>query len=195
MIFLYKLIKHRGKYTSTIKENTYMAIKDALLDNNYVGVEFDVRETKDHEFVIYHDALWNGMLISNLNLKDLPRFIPTLKMVLNIKSDKIFLIELKNISSFPKFIKLLTKYQNKNIYVMSFSNSLIDKINVENKTYKVGILNYVLNTNKEKKPLQFVAILNSLLTKKMVDTLSNLEIFSYGLFENKRFSNVFYIVD
>ena len=171
MIFLYKLIKHRGISTNNIKENTYQAILNALKDAKYVGVEFDIRETKDHEFIIYHDPLYNGKLISSMNFNELPRFMPKLKTILKINSDKIFLIELKNISSYEKFYNLLNRH------------------------YKIGILNYVLNTSLDIKKLDFVAILNSLLNDTIINNLKGLEIFSYGLFENMHNKEVFYIVD
>lgn len=190
-----KLIKHRGIHNKKVKENTYDAIKMALNDDKYLGVEFDVRETKDHEFIIYHDALYNGNLISTMNEDELPKFVPKLKDILQIKSSKIFLIELKNIQSIEKLITILNKYQDKNIYVMSFSNKLINKINKVSKTYKVGILNYVLNTNNDLKKLDFVAILNSLLNDTIINNLSDLEIFSYGLLENKKYLDVYYITD
>lgn len=192
---MYKLIKHRGTHSDKIKENTYEAILNALNDSKYVGVEFDVRETKDHEFVIYHNSICNGKLISEMDFNELPKFIPKLKMVLKINSNKIFLIELKNITSFDNFYNLLEKYPNKNFYVMSFSNKLIKKVDYPNRHYKIGILNYVLNTTDDIKNLDFVAILNSLLNTNIMSKLKGLEIFSYGLLENLKYENVFYIVD
>lgn len=193
-----KLIKHRGKNSKIIKENTYEAIKIALEDNKYLGVEFDIRETKDGEFVIYHNPILNNKLISNYLYRELPKFIPRLKDILNINSSKIFLIEIKNITNIDKFINLLKKYKDKNIYVMSFSNSIINKINKSNKTYKVGVLNYVLNTNNDIKKLDFLVILNSILDENIMSRLKGLEIFSYGVLESieeYKYNNVYYIID
>lgn len=193
-----KLIKHRGKSSKIIKENTYEAIKLALDDNKYLGVEFDIRETKDHEFIIYHNPILNNKLISSYLYRDLPKFISRLKDILNINSSKIFLIEIKNITSIDKFINLLKKYKDKNIYVMSFSNSIINKINKSNKTYKVGVLNYVLNTNNDIKKLDFLVILNSILDENIMSRLKGLEIFSYGVLESieeYKYNNVYYIID
>ena len=192
---MYKLIKHRGISNDTIKENTYDAIKMALDDKRYVGVEFDVRETRDGEFIIYHDPMYNGKLISEYLYNELPKFMPKLKMILQIKSNKMFLVELKNIKHIEKLITLLKKYNNKKIYVMSFSNSLIDKVNVSDRNYKIGVLNYVLNTNKDTKKLDFVCILNSLLNDDIIKILKDLEIFSYGIFEKMKYDNIYYITD
>ena len=192
---MYKLIKHRGISNDTIKENTYDAIKMALDDKRYVGVEFDVRETRDGEFIIYHDPMYNGKLISEYLYNELPKFMPKLKMILQIKSNKMFLVELKNINHIEKLITLLKKYNNKKIYVMSFSNSLIDKINIKDRNYKIGVLNYVLNTNKDTKKLDFICILNSLLNDDIINLLKDLEIFSYGIFEKMKYDNIYYITD
>ena len=193
-----KLIKHRGLHNALIKENTYDAIKMALNDNKYLGVEFDVRETKDHEFVIYHNPSINNKLISNTNFNNLPKFIPRLKDILKLNSNKIFLIEIKNINSFTKFYNLLNKFKNKKLYVMSFSSRLIDKVNIPNRAYKIGILNYILNTNKDIKKLDFIAILDNFLDQNIINKLNGLEIFSYGIIEEVsqlKYPEVYYIVD
>lgn len=189
-----KLVAHRGKYNKDIKENTYESIKYALNDNKYVGVEFDIRCTKDNVFIVYHDVTYNNKLISNTLYNELPRYIPKLEDILNIISNKIFLIEIKNINNrYDKFIKLINKYNNKKIYIMSFSNNIINKLNISNRFYKIGILNYIFNNNELINNLDFVAILNSLLSLKNLDILKNKEIFSYGLLNNHDYKDVYYI--
>ncbi len=193
-----KLIKHRGFTSEFIKENTYEGILKAFLDYRYEGVEFDVRETLDHEFILCHDPIINNKLIKDIKYRDLPKYIPRLKDILKIKTRKIFLIEIKNITSFTKLISLLNKYKEKNIYVMSFSNKIINKLNVPSKTYKVGILNYILNTNNNLPDLDFVCILNNFLNSKLIHDLKPLEVFSYGLISSHpdyKYPLVFYIVD
>lgn len=192
---MFKLISHRGIVDDFIKENSYVAIKKALDSNKYVGVEFDVRETLDEEFIIYHDAFFNSKLVKNLKYQELPKYVPKLKDILEIKSNKIFLIEIKNIDSYDKLMKVLNKYSNKNIYVMSFSWNIIKKLDKLERSYKIGILNYVFNTNEYIKKLDFVGILNSLINEDILKILRNLEIFSYGLFNKMIYKNVYYIVD
>lgn len=193
---MFKLISHRGIHNKLIKENSYDAINNALKSNKYCGVEFDVRVTKDHEFILFHNATNNNKLIKNTNYKELPKYVPKLESILKINSKKIFLIEIKNINNeYNKLIKILSKYKNKNIYVMSFSNKIINKLNISNRSYKLGVLNYILNTLDNIKELDFVGILNSLLNEKVIKNLPSLEIFSYGLFEKKEYSSVYYIVD
>lgn len=189
------LISHRGMYDKEIKENTYCAIKNALESNDYVGVEFDVRATLDNEFIIYHDNMFNKKLISNTLYKELPKYVPRLEDILRIKSDKIFLIEIKNINNkYDEFIKLLEKHKNKKIYVTSFSNKIIKKLDNRERKYKIGILNYVLNTSELVKDLDFVCVLNSLINKKIILSLKGKEIFSYGGFLNKSYLDIYYIV-
>ena len=170
----------------------------AFLDPKYEGVEFDVRETLDHEFILCHDPIINNKLIKDVKYSDLPKYIPRLKDILKIKTSKIFLMEIKNITSFTKLINLLNKYQSKNIYVMSFSNKIINKLNTQSKTYKVGVLNYILNTNNNLPDLDFVCILNNFLNQKLIQDLKPLEVFSYGLISSAteyKYPQVFYIVD
>ena len=115
---MYKLICHRGIHNADIKENSYESIKKALESTKYIGVEFDVRCTKDNEFIIFHNSFYNNKLIKNTYYKELPKYVPRLKDVLNIKSNKIFLIELKNINdNYNKLINLLNKYKNKKLYL------------------------------------------------------------------------------
>ena len=198
MIFLAKLIKHRGVYSKDIKENTYEAIKMAIDDPKYLGVEFDIRETIDHEFVIFHNPTLKGKLIREYKFNELPKYIPRLKDILKIKTSKIFLIEIKNITTFTKFLNLLKKFSYQNIYVMSFSNALINKCLIKNRTYKVGILNYVINTEDNLKELDFVCILNNLLNDNLIKSLKDKEIFSYGLLSentNYKYASVYYITE
>lgn len=199
MIYL-KLIAHRGIHDDYIKENTYKSIYKALKDERYVGVEFDVRITKDNEFIIYHDAMYDGRLIKNMNYIDLPKYIPKLSTILKIKSDKIFLIEIKNIDgNINKFVKLLSKYKDKNIFVTSFNGKLMDKICKMNPTFKTGVLNYILNSI-EMNCLDFICILDTLLDDKIINVLieNKKEIFSYGIINNNKiglYDDVYYIVD
>ena len=137
-----------------------------------------------------------GKLIKNTLYSELPKYVPKLIDVLNIKSNKLFVIEIKNINGlYKELINILKKYKDKKLYVMSFSNNVIDKLLVRDRNFKLGILNYVFNTNEDIKKLDFVCILNSLLNDRVIKNLKNLEIFSYGLLEKKKYNNIYYIVD
>ena len=193
---MYKLIKHRGSYSALIKENSYDAIKTALDNPLYIGVEFDIRCTKDNKFILFHDPIYNNKLISNTYYYELPKYVVQLENVLSIKSDKIFLIEIKNINNnYKQLFTLLNRYNNKNIYVMSFSNRIINKMDMKKRKYKIGVLNYVLNTSNNIKDLDFVGILNSLITKDYILGIKSKEIFAYGLLKVKKYESIYYIVD
>ena len=192
---MYKLISHRGLFNDKVKENSYEAILNALENDDYTGVEFDIRETQDNEYILYHNALYNNKLISNTKYNELPKYVPKLDDILKINSNKIFLIEIKNIKNYESFLQIINRYCDKNIYVMSFSNKVIEKINRKNRCYKIGVLNYVLNTTEFIKKLDFVGILNSLLDSELLSKLKDKEIFSYGLFDKKKYKEVYYIVD
>ena len=194
-----KLICHRGIHDKKIKENTYESIKKALDSDKYIGVEFDVRTTKDNEFVVHHDPHCNGALISNTLYNELPKYVPKLEDILKIYSDKIFLIEIKNINgNINKFIRLLDKYKDKNLYVMSFNSKLINKICNKDVSFKTGVLNYVLNT-MDMSCLDFICMLDTLLSDELVSVAKshNKEIMSYGIINKNNIGtmDIYYIVD
>ena len=87
---------------------------------------------------------------------------------------------------------------DKNIYVMSFYNTVIDKLNIKNKTYKVGILNYVLNTTEKHFKYDFICILRPFLNDKIIEFVkkNNKELFVYGNYNNNfKYDFPYYIVD
>lgn len=194
-----KLICHRGIHNKDIKENTLESIKNALNSDKYMGVEFDIRTTKDNEFIVYHDPLYNGELISNINYLELPKYIPKLEYILNIDTNKILLVEIKNIKgNINKFVELLNKYNNKNIYVMSFNSKLMNKISNMDISFKTGVLNYILNTMDMTK-LDFICMLDTLLNEDLISIVKsyNKEVMSYGIINKNNIgkSNIYYIVD
>ena len=74
-----KIIAHRGKTNKKVKENTYLAIINALNDYNIDGVEFDIRLTLDNKIVLSHDSniirTSIGMgKIENMSVKNLQKY-------------------------------------------------------------------------------------------------------------------------
>ena len=147
-----KIIAHRGIYNSKIKENTYLAIFNAINNKNIYGVEFDIRLTKDNKIVVIHDKTINRTsngigIVENMTLKELQKYnfgskdfyqtIPTLEKILEINTNKLFLIEIKasnNSKLFSKILlNILDKYKNKKIYLMSFNNEILNIIRNNNK--------------------------------------------------------------
>lgn len=192
------LIAHRGLVKNGVVENTLPAFIGAINSDKYAGFELDVYTSLDGEFVVYHDPLIDGKLIWKVSYRELKKKgVIRLVDVLRLNTNKIILIEIKDINiDIDKFSALLNKYKNKNIYVMSFFNSVIRKF--KNSTFKVGVLNYILNSTAEY-TYDFIGILYDVATEHMISSFKelNIEVFLYAL--NKRdkyiFDDVYYIVD
>lgn len=191
-------IAHRGLVKDGVVENTIPAFLGAIKSDKYVGFELDVYTSKDKEFVVYHDPLIDGKLIWKVSYKELrEKGVIRLVDVLRLNTNKIILIEIKDINiDIDKFSKLLNKYKDKNIYVMSFFNSVIRKF--KNPTFKVGVLNYLLNSTTEY-TYNFIGILYDAATKHMINSFHklNIEVFLYALSKKDKyiFDDVYYIID
>lgn len=191
-------IAHRGLVTKIIKENTLEAFKEAINSPKYAGFELDVYTSRDGYFVVHHNPLVDGKFIWKTNYKNLKKKgLIRLEDVLKLDTDKIILIEIKDINiDIDKFTKLLNKYKNKNIYVMSFFNSVIRKFH--NVSFKIGVLNYVLNSSNTY-DYDFIGILYNVASKHMIDSLKklNIEVFLYALNKKDKYiyDDVYYIID
>jgi len=134
-----QLIAHRGLYNKDIKENTIEAFLNAV-NNNYDGIELDVRYTKDKEIVVLHDSFINRTSdgkgkLSNYTYKDLKKYnfgskrikskIPRLMDVLKKINNTIIFIELKeNID--PNDLNNILKLNTTNTYyIFSFNLSKV----------------------------------------------------------------------
>jgi glycerophosphoryl diester phosphodiesterase len=91
------LIAHRGCVTDNIQENSLAAFNLAIINPQYQGFELDIRETKDHEFVVTHDFLYHGHIIKQTNLLELEKLgLISLRTVLKLNTDKLILIDIKD---------------------------------------------------------------------------------------------------
>ena len=191
-------IAHRGLVKKGIKENTIDAFQKAIDSDIYAGFELDIYTSKDKEFVVHHDPLLDGKLIWNYSYKELKKKnVAKLEDVLKLNTDKIILIEIKDINiDINKLTKLLNKYKKKNIYVMSFFNSVIKKF--ENQSFKIGVLNYILNSSSTYH-YDFIGILYDVASKHLIESLKKLkiEVFLYALSKKDKylFKDVYYIID
>lgn len=194
-------IAHRGLVTSGIKENSMQAFKAAIKSDKYSGFELDIRESKDKEFVVYHDIFYKGKLVKNVLYKEMRKNgIPKLEDVLKLNTDKIIMIELKDASmDLQALAKLLNKYKTKKLYIMSFSNKVLKKLQLYIKNIKIGSLNYVLNSENDYGDYNFICIINSVLTKELIKYFwtKNVLVFAYGIksSETIRYSDIYYIID
>ena len=198
-----KYIIHRGITSNRFKENSYTAIKRALIDKSSLGVEFDIRLAKDDKIVLSHDDIINFNYIENMNYNDIikNKYLTTLDKVLNINTDKILLIDIKVNNNYKKFGNLLLKELDKyerNIYLASFNKKVIKYLRKKTK-YKKGIitLNYKKSNN------DFVVINYNTISSKKINDIKNKEIFIWTIHNDKdlekvknKFSNIddFYLI-
>lgn len=188
-----KYIAHRGIYNKNVSDNSYKALYDGLLSYKYIGIETDVRVTKDNVFILYHDVLYKGKLVKNVFYKDMVN-VTKLEDILKINTDKIILLEIKDFDiDVKKFIKLINKY-NKNIMIMSFDVNVIKKIKKITNKYKLGVLNYVLNSDSDYN-FDFICLLDIIATDYVIESFKkrNIDILIYGVVNDNR--NLTYIID
>ena len=188
-----KYIAHRGIYNKNVSDNSYKALYNGLLSYKYIGIETDVRVTKDNVFILYHDALYKGKLVKNLFYKDMVN-VSKLEDILKINTDKIILLEIKDFDiDVKKFIKLINKY-NKNVMIMSFDVNVIKRVKKITNKYKLGVLNYVLNSDSDYN-FDFICLLDIIATDYVIESFKkrNIDILIYGVVNDNR--NLTYIID
>ena len=185
-------IAHRG-YKLNSLENSIKSFKNAINDDYFVGFELDLRVSKDNKFVVIHDFIIDRVtnssgLVKNKTAKELKKLgIPRLEDVLKLKHNKIILIEIKDYSlDIAKFVKLLNKYRKRKIYVMSFSKKVIKKILPFKRNFKIGVLNAVINSEKNYHDYDFIGLYKNILTNNLIEYFlkQNIEIFVWGLMDN-----------
>lgn len=178
-------IAHRGLYGDNIKENTIEAFDNAF-NNGYEGIEFDVRLTKDKIPVILHDSFLSRVfgvkgLLKNYTYQELLANkieIPKFEDVISRYNNKVMIIELKEKIDLTKYIK-----DKRNLYYISSFN--YDYISYLNKSgyYKLGVINYILNSGIDYSKIDFIMVLDSIYNKKLFK-LKDIEIIIYGVIGN-----------
>ena len=178
-------IAHRGLFDDNIKENTIEAFDNAF-NNGYEGIEFDVRLTKDKIPVILHDSFLSRVfgvmgLLKNYTYQELldnKIKIPKYEDVISRYNNKVMIIELKEKIDITKYIK-----DKRNLYYISSFN--YDYISYLNKSvyYKLGVINYILNSGIDYSKIDFIMVLDSIYNKKLFK-LKDIEIIIYGVIGN-----------
>lgn len=196
-----KYIIHRGITSKDIKENSYTAIKKALKNKESIGVELDIRLTKDHKIVLSHNSLINLNVIEETNYSDLIKnnYLTTLDKILDIDTNKIFLIDIKTNNNYKVFsdilMNTLNKY-NKNIYLASFDKNIIKYIKSK---YKKGIITLLYRRNN----YNFIITNYKLISNNKIKKIKDKEIFLWTIHNNNeleeiknKFSNIddYYII-
>ncbi len=188
-----KYIAHRGIWNQEIKDNSFQALYAGLCSSKYIGIETDIRVTKDNVFIIYHNSLYNGKLVKNTNYKEMNN-VCTLESILKINTDKIILLEIKDFNmDVKKLIKLLNKYK-RNIMLMSFDTNIIKKIKTLNTKYKLGVLNYIINSDSNY-DFDFICLLDIISNNFVINSFKkrNIEVLIYGVINT--LDDAIYIID
>ena len=169
------LIAHRG-LKKEASENTLEAFEKSINNSFYSGFECDVRTTKDNIFVICHNPIYKGKIISLTNYKEFKKDnLPTLENVLKLKTNKIMILEIKEINcDINRLSIILQKYDYQNIYVMSFYNKIINNLSLKNLKIKVGVLNYVLNSENDYQNYDFICLLENIMTPNLENYFTNI---------------------
>ena len=196
-----KYIIHRGITSKDIKENSYTAIKKAIKDKESIGVEFDIRLTKDHKIVLSHNSLINLNVIEETNYSNLIKnnYLTTLDKILDIDTNKIFLIDIKTNNNYKVFgdilMNTINKY-NKNIYLASFDKNIIKYIKSK---YKKGIITLLYKRNN----YDFIITNYKLISNNKIKKIKDKKIFLWTIHNNNeleeiknKFSNIgdYYII-
>ncbi len=152
-------IAHRG-FTRVFPDNSLESL-DAAIEIGVDGVEFDVRETSDKNFVVFHDPKLHGTSIRELTLAQLQGVklegkykIPTLEEVLRLCGNRTRLfIELKAVESFPRLVEVLrSEAPLSDIMLLSFSRALL----TEALYLAPDIPRAIIVTSPGKSPLQLM---------------------------------------
>lgn len=141
---------HRGA-SQARPENTVEAFVEAKAQGAD-GVELDVRRGRDGALVIHHDAvLPDGRSIVDLGVGDLPDEVPLLGPVLDVCSDLVVNIEIKNVDVDPDHdpdeylagavVDLLADRGGRDeVLISSFSLATIDRVRALDPAVATGYL-------------------------------------------------------
>jgi len=152
------IIAHRGA-SSYEKENTVRSFEKAI-EIGVDMIEFDVRRTKDHVLIVYHDELIEGKPIKDLTYQEMLNIsrdqgfsIATLEEILQHTSGRTKLdIDLKEEGYERDVVELLSRYFKKDQFVMtSFYDACIRRIKDHDPDIKAGL---ILGISKPEHPIR-----------------------------------------
>ncbi len=161
-------IGHRGARAYE-PENTLRSFKKAV-ESGVNAVELDVRQTKDGEIVVIHDAKVDRTtdgkgVVGELTLEEIRHFsadkgekIPTLEEAFDFLDKKVkILVELKETGLEEKVLNLVRdKRLEKNVIVVSFLEDALAKVRELDDEIETGLI-YVRHKNPIKAALELKA--------------------------------------
>ena len=104
--------------------------------------------------------------------------IPKLEDVINRYQNKVMIIELKEKIDITKYLE----NPKNNYYISSFNYDYVSYLK-KSTNYKLGVINYVLNSGVDYSKLDFIMILDSIYNQKLFK-FKELEIIIYGVVGN-----------
>ena len=200
------VVGHRGAMGHVL-ENTIESVQKAI-ELNVDGIEIDVFKSKTGELVVYHDPFLSRLSNSNafieqISLDSIKKvelmggyFIPTLKEIVDIIPEKIFLnIELKGQDASFETNKIITNYLKKynfpasKFIISSFRWDELKKIRSINKDIPIAIL--VDSLHKINDAIKLAKQINAFalnpnknfITKEIVNNIqsNNIKVYPYTI--------------
>ncbi|HAX03055.1 MAG TPA: hypothetical protein DEA30_09450 [Acholeplasmataceae bacterium] len=164
-----KIIAHRG-LSSKAPENTMAAFELACKEQRFFGIECDIHETKDHQFIIMHDDNLLRMTKSEGKIKEMTldqikshkiksghgvksydnEHIPTLEEFLElcVYHDKVAVIEVKEVSelsSLTHLVNMIEDHPGLKTILISFNLNYLKYIRALSDTIELQLLTGELN--------------------------------------------------
>jgi glycerophosphoryl diester phosphodiesterase len=143
-------IAHRG-FTKNFPDNTLEAFQ-AAIELGADGIEFDVHETADNRFIIFHDPKLEGQEIAKMTLAGIQSVrlagkyrIPTLEETLDLCRNRLkMVVEIKQARSLERLLSLLrTRAELKAVIIASFNRDLILELATLAPEFRRGILTHL----------------------------------------------------
>jgi glycerophosphoryl diester phosphodiesterase len=141
-------IAHMGRVNESSPPNTLFAFKEAV-KVGVDGIEFDIQETKDHQYILYHDYELPIGSVKELTLSEIqkiktgskskipPRLEDAIALCKNVVK---LMIEIKHIWSIEKFLRVLKENANLDeIMITSFFHPIIKGISMCDDRLDIGI--------------------------------------------------------
>lgn len=142
------IIAHRGASALAAHENSLESFQIAIdLGADYA--EFDIRQTKDKQLIVFHDSAYEEHSIDSLTYEELNLLtskkgllVPLFQEVLNLCKGKIKLdIELKESGFEKEVIKMVTKdFSYDTFMIKSFLDECVANIHSIDPSIKKGLL-------------------------------------------------------
>ena len=200
------VVGHRGAMGHAL-ENTIESVKKAI-ELNVDGIEIDVFKSKNGEIVVYHDPFLSRLSNSNAFIEQISLdsiknvelngglSIPTLKEVIDVVPEKIFLnIELKGSNTALETNEIIIEYLKEfnlppsKFIISSFRWDELKKFRDLNRYIPIAILVDSLykidNAIKLAKEINAIALNpnNKFITKKIVNKIqsNNIKVFPYTI--------------